>query len=275
MNDVLVARGGFGDDTALMRMSHAAHLSVRTVEGTLETVTPESVGTATACIVFAANCRRVDGDADLGGCATAAPDGVRDSAAAVRTSSRRHPGVAFVAVLDDAALVGDVERAAATVALLDAGADDVISCAITPAELEARVSAAVRRVNRAQGAPRLVANAVEGSPPHVDAARRELVGASGRAVMTAKEAIVMGVLVGRHDVVSRAEFEAALWTGQWRGTPKAVDMHIAKLRPKLRVATGGQWQIETVRGAGFVLTRREGEALVSVGMGLAHPATPA
>ena len=108
-----------------------------------------------------------------------------------------------------------------------------------------------------------------------DAARRELVGASGRAVMTAKEAIVMGVLVGRDDVVSRAEFEAALWTGQWRGTPKAVDMHIAKLRPKLRVATGGQWQIETVRGAGFVLTRREGEALVSVGVGLAHPATPA
>ncbi|WP_040015138.1 hypothetical protein, partial [Dermacoccus sp. Ellin185] len=77
MNDVLVARGGFGDDTALMRMSHAAHLSVRTVEGTLETVTPESVGTATACIVFAANCRRVDGDADLGGGATAAPDGGR------------------------------------------------------------------------------------------------------------------------------------------------------------------------------------------------------
>lgn len=54
-----------------------------------------------------------------------------------------------------------------------------------------------------------------------------------------------------------------------------VDMHIAKLRPKLRVATGGQWQIETVRGAGFVLTRREGETLESVGVGLAHPATPA
>ena len=75
----------------------------------------------------------------------------------------------------------------------------------------------------------------------------------------------MGVLVGRDDVVSRAEFEAALWTGQWRGTPKAVDMHIAKLRPKVRATTGGQWQIETVRGAGFVLTPCPDGALDSVG----------
>ena len=55
------------------------------------------------------------------------------------------PWLQLVAFLVAAALVGDVERAAATVALLDAGADDVISCAITPAELEARVSAAVSR----------------------------------------------------------------------------------------------------------------------------------
>ena len=58
MTDVLLARGGFGDDTTLLRLHQAADLSVRTVAGSLVDICSDHVApthrSAPACVLFAA-----------------------------------------------------------------------------------------------------------------------------------------------------------------------------------------------------------------------------
>jgi two-component system response regulator RegX3 len=76
----------------------------------------------------------------------------------------------------------------------------------------------------------------------------------GRQVMhlPAREFQVLQVLMdnaGR--VVSRGEFLEICWGSGHRDTGKTLDVHITRLRRKLR-ALGGPDQIRTVYGAGYI-----------------------
>ena len=99
--------------------------------------------------------------------------------------------------------------------------------------------------------------------PVLNVDRRVLTGPNGSAQLTAKEALVMHLLVEASGVVLRQQLAQAIWTQGWEGTPKAIDMHVANLRKKLRDVTGGAWRITAIRGAGFVLesTRIGSESL--------------
>ena len=243
MTDVLLARGGFGDDTTLLRLHQAADLSVRTVAGSLVDICSDHVApthrSAPACVLFAAGRAGEPLDADV--------------LEALCRLTERHPKTAFVA----AVAFGDAtaQRSGVVAQLLLAGADDVVLLDGDPAELGARVAARVRRVTRERGEA-LTASA----RPWVDVRRREAVGGRGRVELTAKEAMVLEMLTASDGVVLRDDIGAALWTGHWSGTPKAIDMHVANLRRKLPHVCGEAWRIETVRGAGFVLAPGDADA---------------
>lgn len=178
---------------------------------------------------------------------------------ALRRLCEAHPEVAFLAVLDTTQ--ENVERRTCDVVdLLQAGADDVVSFCLDPVEFSARISVAVRRARRHADAVegRTSESGEGGRPTHsadlsLDACRRELVGTLARVPLTAKETQIMRMLLIWDGVVRRENLGELLWTGPWSGTKKAIDMHVANLRRKLREAAGENWQIVTVRGAGFML----------------------
>lgn len=258
MTDILVARGGFADDTALLRLHHAAGLSTRTVEANLAAITDDQFDggrrSRPVAVMFAAGTANLLVDPTVSG--------------ALTQLSHERPDIAFIAVLDPEHEGDAVSRSVARVELLDAGADEVISFDVAPHELAARVSAVVRRVRRTRGdvEPRhegAERSAPSPARPRIDDGRRELVGRQSRTPLTAKEATLMSVLVSTQGVVDRDELGAKLWPGTWCGTAKAIDMHVANLRRKLVLTSGEQWRIETVRGVGFVLVDTA-EAAVSV-----------
>lgn len=243
MTDVLLARGDFADDTALLRLHHAAGLSVRTVEAPLAGLDSAQIASSRrsrpACIVFAVG----DGRSLVTG-------GVLDAVARLRA---QNPDLGFLGVIDGAAAIDDADRSRANASVLDAGADDVVRLDLPPCELAARVTAVVRRARRMQGASASSLSAGDAQRPAVDASRRELVGGRACVSLTAKESTLMSALIGCQGVVARSDLGAQLWTGTWSGTAKAIDMHVSNLRRKLVAASGDQWRIETVRGVGFTL----------------------
>lgn len=252
MTDVLLARGGFTDDTGLLRLHHAADLSVRTVGTSLIGVGSHDIAPAhreaPACVLF---------------CAAGERGGLDGSVlATLERLSRQHPSVGFVGCVS--LRHGDSGWAQAVSHLMTAGAEEVVSLHCEPLELMARVVARVRRVRRERQAGGTTPALAAGRRPRIDPGRRELVGSGGRVELTAKEVTVLEALATADGVVAREALAASLWTGRWSGTPKAIDMHIANLRRKLPQACGDAWRIDTVRGAGFVLTQTE-EAETRIG----------
>lgn len=251
MTDVLLARGGFVDDTALLRVHHDAGLEVRTVgasvaELSAADIAPEARSGA-AVVVFSV--RLVDGQV---------PGHVAENLAEL---SAAFPNVGFLAVLES--VDAGAARVRASVTLYEAGADDVFSLRLDPVELSARVCACVRKVRRRGRIPAPVVRPGAGrqtdsspSRPMVDPDRRELRGSAGTVALTGKELIILSTLVSSGGVVRREHLGDLLWTGQWSGTRKAIDMHVANLRRKLPQACAQEWRIETVRGEGFVLKQR-------------------
>ena len=60
------------------------------------------------------------------------------------------------------------------------------------------------------------------------------------------------------EVVTRTELLEKVWDFQFDPGSNVVDVHVARLRAKLRGASAGV-QLETVRGIGFVLAARTGK----------------
>lgn len=130
---------------------------------------------------------------------------------------------------------------------LDAGADDYLAKPFDLDELAARLRAVVRRRD-GRGAPQLAVGTIRLDP----AARR--VTANGAPVeLSAREFAVLNVLMQHPERVhSRMELETALYGWSEGVESNAVEVHIHHLRRKL-----GAQAIETVRGAGYRMHRRD------------------
>jgi DNA-binding response OmpR family regulator len=132
---------------------------------------------------------------------------------------------------------------------LDSGADDYLAKPFGLAELLARLRALLRRTARdAHGSP-------DDSPNRLQldvAAHRVYVG-DAEVPLTGKEFEVLAVLVQHRDkVVSRTQLMADVWTENWYGSTKTLDVTIGRLRHKLGTA-GVSDRVVTVRGIGFRL----------------------
>ncbi|MDY3555467.1 response regulator transcription factor [Gemmata sp. JC717] len=137
------------------------------------------------------------------------------------------------------------------------GADDYVVKPFSAKELIARVEAILRRTMRPAAEVRLV----ELGSGTIDLLRREVRWAGGeRADLSETEAALLGYLVSnRERAVSREELLSRVWGIGTAGLEtRAVDMHVARLRAKLRDPAGRDDQPEaivTVRAHGYMAGR--------------------
>jgi DNA-binding response OmpR family regulator len=126
------------------------------------------------------------------------------------------------------------------------GADDYVSKPFSLAQLIARIQALVRRA-AAEKAPSFMVGPVE-----IDAGRLTASTGTASVDLSPRDVEVLVMLVKQTGlVVSRADLLRDVW-GYSRPDAietRCVDMHIAKLRRKLKPVSGTI--IETVRGAGY------------------------
>jgi DNA-binding response OmpR family regulator len=136
---------------------------------------------------------------------------------------------------------------------LKMGADDYVVKPFSAKELLARVEAILRRTLRAVVEVRLVGI----GPGTIDLHRREIRWPDNRSDLSETEAALLKYLIAnRERAVSREELLSRVWGIGTAGLEtRAVDMHIARLRAKLKGPEGGEElpeAIVTVRAHGYM-----------------------
>ncbi|MFO0826058.1 MAG: response regulator transcription factor [Gemmataceae bacterium] len=145
---------------------------------------------------------------------------------------------------------------------LKMGADDYVVKPFSAKELLARVEAILRRTMK----PTAEVNLVNVGAGTIDLNRREIRWPDGgRSDLSETEAALLKYLVSNKErAVSREELLSRVWGIGTAGLEtRAVDMHVARLRAKLKTPNGGDDQPEaivTVRAHGYMA----GPALSSV-----------
>jgi DNA-binding response OmpR family regulator len=133
------------------------------------------------------------------------------------------------------------------VAGLELGADDYISKPFSPKELVARVGAVLRRSTRtAPGS-----GPVSHGPITLDR-EHHVVSEAGRQVhLTAKEFLLLEYfLLHRGRVLSRDRLLSDVWSYQYTGGTRTVDVHVRRLREKLPTLASA---LVTVKQFGYKL----------------------
>jgi DNA-binding response OmpR family regulator len=132
---------------------------------------------------------------------------------------------------------------------LESGADDYVTKPFGVSELRSRIRAVLRRAGpRPAGEDRIVVGRLV-----LDRTRRD-VAVDGRPVqLTFSEFELMQALIERPLTLrSRQELLRAIWGDSAYRDPRAIDVHVRRLREKLD-PRGGPSFILTVRGAGYRL----------------------
>ncbi|MBK7926837.1 MAG: response regulator transcription factor [Bryobacterales bacterium] len=135
------------------------------------------------------------------------------------------------------------------IALLNAGADDVLNEPIGEPELEARLRALARRCALLHAPPNLRIGDIE-----LDLARGRVFRHGHLIAIPAKEFLLLRFLAQTPDTVfSRAALLLEVW-GYRSCFTRTVDVHIAMLRQRIEDNPHKPRYIQTVRGRGYRLT---------------------
>jgi DNA-binding response OmpR family regulator len=132
---------------------------------------------------------------------------------------------------------------------LESGADDYVTKPFGLSELRSRMRAVLRRTGpRPAGEDRLAVGRLV-----LDRARRDIAVEGRQVKLTFSEFELMQALIERPLALrSRQELLRAIWGDSAYRDPRAIDIHVRRLREKLD-PPGGPSFILTVRGAGYRL----------------------
>ena len=132
---------------------------------------------------------------------------------------------------------------------LDTGADDYLTKPFSPAELNARIKAVLRR-----RAPQMTEDLVEIAGLRLDPAAHRVTGGGQSLDMGPTEFRLLHFLMTHTErVYSRSQLLDHVWGDHVFVEERTVDVHIRRLRSALE-PTGHDRLIQTVRGAGYRLS---------------------
>ncbi|HRO93997.1 response regulator transcription factor [Citricoccus sp.] len=139
---------------------------------------------------------------------------------------------------------------------LSVGADDYMTKPFSARELVARVQARLRRLHHLDPAPAPPASSdtavVQVGALVVDRpGRRVCVDGEPVEVTRIEFDLLLALLEHPGQVLSRRQLVQLIWNTQWVGEEHVVDVHVARLRKKLRDRAGAPRFIHTVRGIGY------------------------
>jgi len=138
----------------------------------------------------------------------------------------------------------------ATVAALDAGADDYVVKPFTADMLDARIRAVLRRAGGEAPITRL-----EVGDLTVDLRTRTARLAGEELSLRPREFDLLAFLAARPgEVVAKRTLLAEVWQQPYGGADKTVDVHLSWLRRKLGETAAEPRMLHTVRGVGVRLT---------------------
>ena len=133
------------------------------------------------------------------------------------------------------------------IAGLELGADDYVTKPFSAKELAARVTALLRRTQRADATDPVVSY----GPITIDTARHVITVDGQEVRLTAKEFLLLMYLVQhRGRVLSRDLLLTDVWGYRSTGGTRTVDVHIRRLREKMPVLSE---RIETIKQFGYKL----------------------
>ncbi len=138
------------------------------------------------------------------------------------------------------------------VAGLEGGADDYVTKPFSPRELVARIQAVLRRAKPANSET-IVAGVLQ-----LDVAGHRVTAGEDEIKLGPTEYRLLHFLMAHPDrVYSRTQLLDRVWGANVYVEERTVDVHVRRLRKALSVA-GADDYIQTVRGAGYRFSTREG-----------------
>jgi DNA-binding response OmpR family regulator len=137
---------------------------------------------------------------------------------------------------------------------LSVGADDYMTKPFSARELVARVQARLRRIHHLDPVPARASEdpVVQIGGLVVDrAGRRVSVDGTPVELTRIEFDLLLALLERPGQVLSRRQLVQSVWDTEWIGEEHVVDVHVARLRKKLRDRAAAPRFIETVRGIGY------------------------
>jgi DNA-binding response OmpR family regulator len=133
------------------------------------------------------------------------------------------------------------------------GADDFLHKPFAMEELDARIELAVRRHGALPGAAHVASTSLRLGKLNVDAGRCEAAIDGQALALTPTEFRLLRMLADRApDVVSRQDLADAIWRAVDDGVLRSLDVHVRRLRAKLRAARA-DIKLGVRRGFGYQL----------------------